>query len=243
MPPKKEESDSKACALRPLASEWLEMERNRSKLLNFLDRPFVVTFIGGVIIAALTFLWQDFQRRQATSAAYETALATQQIDLLKQLSPAFEGSGGALNGWFTRLIWIAEETNNVLREPNETTKQMRNDSIDGWKKEILSQEERFNASGTLDGVLNLTSSLYRCKSVSKPARDLSTVWQGFQGYFQTFNREWNDKQLLDKEKIDKASAFRKATVDRMNKLKAELLREMALELVGFRDGTRRCASP
>ena len=173
-----------------------------SKGWEFLNRPFVVALLGGAFVTLLAVHWEEVQRRQATSLAYERAIAAQQIDVMRELPAVYELSAGTLNYRFTRLLSLAKVTNSIAEERSRKNREpgvmaelkaMEKE----MKKEIRELEIMYVTAEPPDGLLRLAESLFRCESVTIAARDLNTTWKEFQDSFQTLVRIWNDKSKLD----------------------------------------------
>jgi len=85
------------------------------------DRPIVVTLIGSVILGLVTTAWQIKESESQIELEYERTLISEQMSLLQEFPNKYEAVGNILNAWFTRVTWIAEETNKKTTKKQETT--------------------------------------------------------------------------------------------------------------------------
>lgn len=212
-----------------------------SKGWEFLNRPFVVALLGGAFVALLVAHWEEVQRKQAASLAYERAIAAQQIEVMRELPAVYELSASALDHRFTRLLSLAKVTNSIAEERSRTNrdpevmaelKVMEKE----MKKEIRELEIMYVTAEPPDGILRLAESLFRCESVTSAARDLSVAWTEFQDSFLSLVRNWNSQFRLDREQIEAAEEFRAPAVDKLNELLRALQEEMGRETSDGRDG-------
>ena len=204
-----------------------EHEKHRCRAWDLLNRPFVVVFLGGILAAGLTHLWQKDQLKLESVLAYEQAVAARQIALFGELPSSFQMSVGILNDRFARLLSIAEERNN----------DNRSSEIKRMMDEMRNLEMKYHNAPSQSATIGLVSSLFRCKSVITKAADLDKSWKQFWMYFQDINRAWNKKRKLDTSEIAKAKAFRKTSVDDMNQHVSNLLYNMGLEIKTAREGS------
>jgi hypothetical protein len=211
---------------------WLR-RKNAPKGWAFLDRPFVLTIMGGVAAGLLTTWWQASDKRREMEVTYQRAIAGEQLALVKEFDVAYENTAGIVNGWFARVIWIAEETNK-LKTP--TTDK----NIAEWKDQTHKLEERFLAAAPMDSVLLRVGVLYRCASVKNKASQMLNTWHTYVDTFQAFNRAWNEKQQLSKPEIDTAEGSRKKMLAELENLNEQLILRMAGELSAARDNTSNC---
>ncbi len=77
--------------------------RGSQTRLSILDRPFVVTVIGGLFLALLTNHWQMVRQRRSL-----------QLELMRKLPSVFEGRGNLLDSWLSHVEWVAEEKNQPI---------------------------------------------------------------------------------------------------------------------------------
>lgn len=204
---------------------WLRRNSRR----RFLDKPIVLTIVGGLIAGALTTYWQISEKRREMELTYQRAVAGEQIALITEFSGVYANTGATLNGWFTRVIWIADVSNEPF-----TPEIQRN--VMQWKEQIQKLEERYAAAPPLDGVLSRIAVLYRCPSVSDTASEMLKEWNGYLEAFQAFNRRWNDRQELPQEEVDRAEASRRQALQRLEDLSEQLNRRMGGEIAAARDG-------
>jgi len=211
---------------------WLRRQNER-KRGAFLDRPFTVTILGGVAAALLTAWWQAAEKRSEQVLTYQRALISEEITLLKDLAATYENTGQIVNGWFTRVIWIAQESNKP--KTADTDK-----NIAQWKDEAQKLEQALGSASPLDRVLAPVSALYRCQSVKDNAARLQTTWNKYLDTFQTFNRHWNDTQQLPNPEIEAAENSRKTQLAESSDLNDSLIKRMGAEISTAHNNLSNC---
>jgi len=200
---------------------------------NFWDRPIVVALIGSVFLGLFTTAWQIKESKSRLELEYERILLSERMSLLQEFPSKYEAIGNILNAWFTRVTWIAEETNKT------TTKKTR-DNINVWRKAIYNLETKYQESGSLDGHLARIGVSYRCPAVKESANKLLIEWHLFQNTFQEFNQEWNDNQKLLPGAIEKAKAERVRILGSLEMKQKELIENMSGELFRARQNISDC---
>jgi hypothetical protein len=203
---------------------WLRRQNELGRT-PLLDRPIVITLLGGVVAGLLTTYWQASEKHREIELTYQRTIATEQATILKEFAETYESAGGVVNGWFARVIWIADETN----KPSSTQTQM---NINRWKLQTEKLEERYVAAKPLDGVIPRISVLYQCPAVRAVALKMLTAWENYTSTFQRFNREWNDQQKLRDAEIKTAEDSRRTLLQNMEDLNGDLIKKMAGELIG-----------
>jgi hypothetical protein len=211
---------------------WLRGQ-NAPKPWAFLDRPFVLTIMGGLAAGLLTTWWQASDKRREIDVAYQRTITGEQLSLMKEFDAAYENTGEIVNSWFARVVWIAEEANKP-----KTPATGRN--IAEWKDQTHKLEERFSAAAPMDSVLLRVGVLYRCASVKATASQLLNTWRAYVDTFQAFNREWNEKQQLSKSQIDTAESSRRKMLADLKDLDEHLILRMAGEVSAGRDNILTC---
>jgi type II secretory pathway pseudopilin PulG len=211
---------------------WLRRQ-NASRPSSFLDRPFVLTIMGGLTAALLTTWWQASDKRREMEVTYQRAVVSEQLSLVKEFDAAYENTGEIVNSWFARVIWIAEEAN----KPNTPVADKK---IAEWKEQTHKLEERFSSAVPVESVALRISVLYRCASVKDAAAQTLKAWRAYVSTFQTFNRDWNERQQLSKSQIDATESSRKKMLAELERHHENLIAHMAGEVSAARDNTSTC---
>jgi hypothetical protein len=211
---------------------WLNRQ-NGDKSAPFLDRPFVVTVIGGLFLAWLAHQWDANEKERERTLTYQRAVTAEQQQLIKDFGEGYQKTVSTLNTWFTTVIWIADEHNKPRTSDTDR-------NIKAWKEQTQKLEERFSMAVPLDITLTRVRVLFRCKSVQDVGSKMLAQWQTLVETFRSFQREWNDKQLLSDEVIRKNEKVRMESVDQLDTLEGSLIDRMAGELVGARETPARC---
>jgi hypothetical protein len=208
---------------------WLRRHSRR----RFLDKPIVLTILVGLLAGALTIYWQTSEQRREVELIYRRAVADEQIALIKEFSGVYVNIAAALDGWFTRVLWIADVSNEPF-----TPEIQRN--LLRWKEQVQKLEERYAAAPPLDGVLSRVAVLYRCPAVRETVAELRKDWHGYREAFQAFNRRSSERPELPQEEIDRAEASRRQMQQRLEDLSEQLNRRMGGEIAAARDGVAAC---
>jgi hypothetical protein len=211
---------------------WLR-QQNTSRPWSFLDRPFVLTIMGGLTAALLTIWWQASDKRREMEITYQRAVVSEQLSLVKEFDAAFENTGEIVNSWFARVVWIAGETNRPKTPATDK-------KIAEWKDQAHKLEERLSAAVPVESVVLRVSVLYRCASVKDSASQILKAWRAYVGTFQTFNQDWNERQPLLKSQIDTAESSRKTMLVELERLHDNLIAHMAGEVSAARDNMSTC---
>jgi hypothetical protein len=211
---------------------WLRQQQS-PKRWAFLDRPFVLTILGGVAAGLLTTWWQASEKRREIEVTYQRAIMSEQLSLVKELDATYQNTGEIVNGWFARVIWIAEEANRPKSPGTEK-------NIAKWKDQTQKLEERFSTAPPLGSLLLRIAVLYRCPSVKNTASQMLQSWDAYVNTFQIFNRDWNEKQQLSKSQIDTAESARRKMLSDLEKFNEHLTRRMAGEISAARDNIASC---
>jgi hypothetical protein len=211
---------------------WLRRQ-NAATATPFWDRPVVLTVLGGLFAGLLTTGWQISASRREKETIYQQAVAADQIALLKEVDTIYENTGEIANGWFTRVIWIAEETNKPKTPDTEK-------NITQWKDESHKLEQQLSTAAPLDSALLRALVLYRCPSVKQIASQMRATWDKYLDFFQEFNQDWNQKQRLPQQDIDAAESTRKTVLDKLKTLNNQLIMSMGAEVSAAREGRSTC---
>ena len=212
--------------------KWLH-RRNVATGPAFWDRPFVLTILGGLVAGLLTTWWQTSASWRDKEITYQRAIASDQIALLKEVDTVYENTGEIVNGWFSRVIWIAQETNKP-RTP-DTDK-----NISQWKDETHKLEQQLSTAAPLDSSLMRVMVLYRCQSVKSLASRMRATWDAYMAAFQKFNQDWNEKQQFSQQTIDAVESERKNTLSKLESLNDHLIINMGAEVSAAREGSSAC---
>jgi hypothetical protein len=218
--------------LRAALIQWLRRQ-NGDKDASLLDRPFVVTVVGGLFLAFLAHMWDSNEKERERTLTYARAVTSEQQGLIKEFGEGYQRSVSTLNTWFTTVIWIADEQNK--KQSVET-----DGHIKTWKEQAQKLEERYSAAVPLDITLTRVRVLFRCKSVQDVASKMLESWAKLMGTFGSFERAWNDKQSLPDDFIRKNEKIRIDSVDQLEMLETTLVDRMAGELVGARETPAQC---
>jgi hypothetical protein len=218
--------------LREAIVAWLRRQSAGDRFA-VLDRPFVVTLIGGIFLAVLAHVWDANEKERERELTYQRALIGEQQVLLKEFGTVYQNTVSTINSWFARVVWIADERNKKRSTETAT-------NIKAWKGQTQKLEERYSATVPLDVTLIRVRVLYSCKSVRDAASEMLTLWQTFLDAFQSFNRKWNDKQTVPNDAIRKNEESRRQILNQLETLEYRLVEKMAGELAGAKDKDNRC---
>jgi hypothetical protein len=179
-----------------------------------LDRPFVVTVVGGILLAFLTHYWQTNQQ-----------LNNLQLDLMRNFPSAFESRGSLLNDWIVHVLWRAEERNRPSEHRNQK-------EIDRWSSEIVHIEQEYIKTGSLDDLLWPIEITFNSADVHAAIEKLSSKWKEFENLINNTNREYNAKESLTPEEIHSLDISRRKIVDELENSKEGLLKALAISIAG-----------
>lgn len=212
---------------------WLHRQNERPQGSSFWDRPIAITLIGSVLLGLITTGWQMYEKRWQISLEYERNLIKERTQLLKEFASSYVPVAQIINGWYARVVWIADETNK-----RQTKKTAQN--ILAWKKEVRELEAGYTKAESLEGVLTRIEIAYACPSVRMNAKDMASKWEGFVNEFQTFNRRWNDLQKLPPTDIVSTEKSRKDSLATLESSMTTLLEKMSGELFFAQGQANKC---
>jgi hypothetical protein len=202
---------------------WLRTQ-NAKKRLAWLDRPIVVTFIGGLVLALIAHLWDRNEKTRESELTYRRAVASAQEAVLKDFGTTFMNNLQILNSWFTHVVWIAQEK----MKPQSLE---RDKNINKWEQEIGQLEDRYSTVIPLDPTLVRVRAIYTCPSVKQSASDMNLAFDNFIDTFQSFNQNINTGQLPAPAAIAATDQSRIKARDNLEALEDKLLERMAGEIV------------
>jgi hypothetical protein len=208
--------------LREELLQWLRGQ-NAAKPWAWLDRPIVVTFVGGLILALLAHKWDIDEKAREREFTQHRAVLSEQQNLLRELGNTFMNTVQVSNAWFSYVIWIAQE------RPKEQS-DVRKENINKWGQQIQKLQEQYSMATPLDPTLVRVGILYRCEAVKETASDMSRIWDAFLDMFQSFNRESNANPLVPAERAAKADESRAQLLDQLQDLEGTLLEKMSAEI-------------
>jgi hypothetical protein len=188
----------------------------------FLDRPIVLTLIGGVLLTLLTTWWQVSEKRTELDLEYARHRMDQKSELLRSLPSVYEKSGNILNQWLMDVLWMADEQN----------KHSEKRVIKSYSSEILGLQADFGKTENPEGILRLIQVEFVAPTVRTSATEMLDKWKQFTELLTQTNREYSLHQSLTPEQIQQLGGVREIIRKDLNSDEEHLTQEAARELAG-----------
>lgn len=135
------------------------LNRKLSGRPSFVDRPFVVTLMGGIILWLLSAHWQTLQHRNDL-----------RLDLIRRLPSVVDTRANLLNSWLAHIEWIAD---GKLKHDDQK-------KIDGWESQLVQAEVEFFKSESFEDVLIPTEAAFNSRDVRKTVNELDQTCTQFE---------------------------------------------------------------
>lgn len=200
---------------------WLEKQNAPAGRWSFLDRPFVLTVLGGLAIAGLSLWWQSADKARETELTYQRAMVNERLSLMKELGAVFQNDIATVSGMYQLVIFVGKEKNNT--PPNQS------------RLSVLEEQERRLEERTmapLDDVIQRVGIVYHCKSVRNAATKLKELWDHFLQTFNALSIEWNTKGSIENAELDAQEKVRNDTASTLNAQNDLLGHLMGIEVSG-----------
>jgi hypothetical protein len=177
-----------------------------------LDRPFIVTFIGGLILAAVANHWHAVQQR-----------TNLQLELMRKFPTVYNTDTSQLNSWLAHIVWVAEEKNKSAAADQK--------KIASWSAELAHAQDEFYKSQSLEDLLVPIQAVFHSPDVQTAVDALGKKWQELQDLTAKTSRDYNDgNESLSITEAASAEASRRNIAKELDADKAKLLKALAAEL-------------
>jgi hypothetical protein len=182
------------------------LNRKLSGRPSFVDRPFVVTLMGGIILWLLSAHWQTLQHRNDL-----------RLDLIRRLPSVLDTRANLLNSWIAHIEWIAD---GKLKHGDQQ-------KIDGWKSQLIQTEVEYFKSESFEDVLIPVEAAFDSPDVRATINRLDQTCEQFETLGQKASGTYNQSESLTPEQIASFKKERERLKDLLQKQKSKLLKAMA----------------
>lgn len=183
------------------------LNRGSQTRLSILDRPFVVTVIGGLFLALVANHWQVVKQRHSL-----------QLELMRKLPSVFEERGNLLDSWLSHVEWVAEEKNQPIPDMRK---------IKAWSAEIPQIQDDYNKSNPIDDVVVPIEVAFDSREVEVAAEKLRSDWGQFEELMMKTNRDYNANESLSQSELKSEKESRRRIVDQLNVDESKLTEALA----------------
>lgn len=197
-------------------------ERNKKRRFEFIDRPFFLMLIGGLLLTLLTTAWNSCEKINLLELQYKKVEIEKKFQLVKACPSHYSDNATFLNNLIFYRIRYAEEK--LKNEGEQDT-----DRLKETKKRILEAEKNLSKAESLAGTLSHIEILFVSDKVQTAVKIMGDNWEEYTIFADTITKRYNSKEYSQSD-INDWDKTRIRLVDELEKSAGTMFKHLKNEV-------------
>ena len=198
--------------------------RNKKSWFEFLNSPFFIMLIGGVLLTFLTMHLENKQHENSLEQEFQRARLNQKFSLLKIVPLHYNTSCSHLNDSFFYLVRYCKV--NAKEDINDDQK---NNWLNYLKEKYEKAAENYRKVEPIVGVISQVEVMFDTNKAQTSAKEFKQKWLSFESYVNAAGEKLNSNKFSSNDFEDWEKSRLEMT-NELDKLHNILISSMGDEL-------------